>query len=196
MAVAPAGMATFAPTAVITPLSKTIVPFGIGAEVTGTMVALRMANAGFLPGLFMITDCPKRLPAKNAQVRAMVRLLILVLRLLRVLLLLCLVVRFLLQAVHLLLRQVLAKLQVALAIEDHLALHERGVDAGVGREGVAGPDGEVGVLAGVDGADAVIEPELFGRIHRAELERFILGKSAVLHRLRREIGRASCRERV
>src|SRR5213083_1730187 len=73
MTVAPAGMATFAPTAVITPLSKTIVPFGIGAEVTGTMVALRMANAGFLPGLFMITDCPNRLPAKNAQVRAMVR---------------------------------------------------------------------------------------------------------------------------
>src|SRR5205809_2548966 len=73
MTVAPAGIATFAPTAVITPLSKTIVPFGIGAEVTGTMVALRMANAGFLPGLFMITDCPNRLPAKNAQVRAMVR---------------------------------------------------------------------------------------------------------------------------
>src|SRR5712691_7764488 len=164
MTVAPAGMATFAPTAVITPLSKTIVPFGIGAEVTGTMVALRIANAGFLPGLFMITDCPNRLPAKNAQVKAMVRrrrpspglrppsprfagrealgmiiasallaawrgegaakrrmrgseiLLILVLRLLRVLLLFRLVVRFLLQAVRLLLRQILAELQVALAI--------------------------------------------------------------------------------
>src|SRR6266850_363543 len=245
MTVAPAGMATFAPTAVITPLSKTIVPLGIGADVTGTMVALRMANAGFLPGLFMITDCPNRLPAKNAQVRAMVRrrrtspgpslrsgppsprfagrgaldiegpsprlrgeepalserseskgaakrrmrgselLLILVLRLLRVLVLFRLVVRVFLQAVRLLLRQVFAELQIALAVEDHLALDERGIDARVSREGMAGPDGQVGVLAGVDGADAVIEPELLGWIHRTELERFVFGEAAILHRLRR-----------
>src|SRR5205809_7448749 len=119
MTVAPAGMATFAPTAAITPLSKTIVPFGIGTEVIGTIVALRMANAGFLPGLFMITDCPNRLPAKNAQVRAMVRLLILVLRLLRVLFLLRVLVRLFLQAVGFLFRQVFAQLQVALAVEEH-----------------------------------------------------------------------------
>ena len=56
MTVAPAGMATFAPTAVMMPLAKTIVPFAIGAEVTGTIVALRMATVGFLPGLFRMTD--------------------------------------------------------------------------------------------------------------------------------------------
>src|SRR5437868_6796550 len=56
MTVAFAGMFTLAPMAVMTPLEKTIVPFGMAAEETGTMVALRMAIVAFLPGLLMMTD--------------------------------------------------------------------------------------------------------------------------------------------
>src|SRR5881227_1296510 len=116
-------MAAPAPKAVITPLTITMVPLAIGAEVTGIIVALRMANVPFRPGLFMITDCPKRLPATKAQVRTMVRLLILVLRLLRgVFLLLRFLVRLFLQSIRFLLRQVFAQLKVALAIEDDLAV--------------------------------------------------------------------------
>src|SRR5438477_13202222 len=60
MTVASFGTFAFAPTAVMTPFAKTIVPFEIGAEVTGTIVALRIANVPFLPGLLMTTDCAKR----------------------------------------------------------------------------------------------------------------------------------------
>src|SRR3954470_5603797 len=60
MTVAFAGICAEAPIAVMTPFEKTIVPFGIGAEETGTIVALRMATVDFLPGLLMMTDCAER----------------------------------------------------------------------------------------------------------------------------------------
>src|SRR5437588_496159 len=56
MTVAFAGICADAPIAVMTPFEKTIVPFGMVAEETGTMVALRMATVSFLPGLLMMTD--------------------------------------------------------------------------------------------------------------------------------------------
>src|SRR2546425_120072 len=59
MTVAFAGMVTLAPTAVMRPFENTIIPFGIVAEVTGTIVALRMAIVGFLPGLLGMTDWAK-----------------------------------------------------------------------------------------------------------------------------------------
>src|SRR4051794_22647345 len=57
MTVAFAGICADAPTAVMTPFEKTIVPLGMVAEETGTIVALRMATVSFLPGLLMMTDC-------------------------------------------------------------------------------------------------------------------------------------------
>src|SRR5258707_15695850 len=63
MTVAFAGIVALAPTAVITPFEKTMVPFGMGAEETGTIVALRMAMVDFLPGLLMITDWAESDPA-------------------------------------------------------------------------------------------------------------------------------------
>src|SRR5437763_11396705 len=70
MTVAPAGMLTFAPIAVMTPFAKTIVPFAIGAEVTGTIVALRIANVLLVPGLLMITDWAKSCVVKKRSVAA------------------------------------------------------------------------------------------------------------------------------
>src|SRR5689334_23396162 len=104
-------------------------------------------------------------------------LLLLVVLLLRLVL-------FLLQALFLLLARGLAALQVLRAVEVHLALDERRVDARVDGQRMAGPDGEVGVLAGLDRADAVIEAELARRIDRAESQRFLFGQAAVLHGLR------------
>src|SRR4051812_39338046 len=106
MTVAFAGTATFDPTAVMTPLLKTIVPLGIVAEETGTMVALRMAISGFLPGLLGMTDWAN---AEDATSIAMTNALVLIghLRLGFVvalagpswLLVLRFVIRFLLQAI-------------------------------------------------------------------------------------------------
>src|SRR5256885_1919569 len=52
-----AGICAEAPTVVMTPFEKTIVPFGMVADETGTIVALRMATVAFLPGLLMMADC-------------------------------------------------------------------------------------------------------------------------------------------
>src|SRR5436305_1910309 len=144
-----------------------------------------MATSGFLPGLFITTDCAKSEPAKKAQANAVTRLLIglllVLLVRLRGRLVLLLVVRFLLQPLRLLFRDLLTHLQVAPAIEDPLPLDERRLDARVGREGMAGPDHQVGVLADVDRADAVIEAQLLRAVERAELQRLLLGQAAVLH---------------
>src|SRR5260221_6011485 len=75
----------------------------------------------------------------------------------------------LLQALPLLLRQRGRLLEIAVAVEERLAGDERRLHARVSREGMACPDGEVGVLAGVDRAEAVVEAELFGGVQRAEL---------------------------
>src|SRR6266849_5162641 len=101
MTMAPAGTLALAPMAVITPFEKTIVPFAIGADVTGTMVALRIANVPFFPGLLMITDCAKSCVAKKSATATFLVILLL----LRFLLRLRLFVRFLLQALAFLLRQ-------------------------------------------------------------------------------------------
>src|SRR5438874_7717577 len=59
MTVASAGTFTFAPTAVMTLFENTIVPFAIGVDVTGTIVALRIAKVGFLPLLLRMTEWAK-----------------------------------------------------------------------------------------------------------------------------------------
>src|SRR3954453_2365737 len=149
MTVAFAGMATFAPTAVMTPLLKTIVPLGIVAEETGTMVALRMATSGFLPGLLMITDWANVDDATSiATMNALVLIGHLRLRFVValgawLLLVLCFVIRFLLQAILLFFGQLGAHGQILLAVEDDLAVDQRGLDARVGRERMAGPDDDV-----------------------------------------------------
>src|SRR5581483_6805756 len=181
MTVAPAGMVTFAPTAVITPLEKTIVPFGIGAEVTGTIVALRIATVGFLPLLLRITDCAQTLPQKNASANANRLLTIARLRLRAAALVLRFFVGLFLQPLRFFLRHVLAHLQVALTVEVDLSFDERRLHARVGGERMAGPDHEVGVFAGVDRSDALFEAELRRGIQRAELQRLLFRKSAVLH---------------
>src|SRR5258706_1051119 len=206
MTVAFAGMAMLAPTAVMTPFEKTIVPLGIIAEETGTMVALRMAISGFLPGLLMMTDwanidvaikhgsnAPTSRRRSSRRAAGATRLIIGHLRLWLVvalagfgqLLVLRFVVRFLLQAILLLCRHLLAQGQVALAVEDDLAVDQRGFDARVGRERVAGPDGEVGILAGVDRSESMVEAELLCAVQPAELQRFLLREASLLHGLGR-----------
>src|SRR5438552_1794714 len=111
----------------------------------------------------------------NAHANAVTRLLIaLLLVLLRRLILLLVVGLFL--------RQRRALRDVPLPVEDDLPLDEGRVDARVGREWMAVPDHDVGVLAGVDRADAVIEAKLLRAVERAELQRLLLGEPAVLHR--------------
>src|ERR1043166_8201674 len=109
MIVAFAGICADAPTAVMTPFEKTIVPFGMGAEETGTIVALRMAIVPFLPGLLMMTDCANADDARSiARTKALVFIrhlrLVVVVGLARFLLVLRFVVCFLLQAILFLLR--------------------------------------------------------------------------------------------
>src|SRR5712691_5658866 len=110
-----------------------------------------MATVGFLPGLLRMTDCAN----SGAQVSASAKasgLVILVLRLL-LLFLLCGFIRLFLQAIGLLLRQILAQLQIALAIEVDLPFDEGRVDTRIRRERMAVPDGQIGVLADIDRPD-------------------------------------------
>src|SRR3954452_7022395 len=155
MTVAFAGICADAPTAVMTPLEKTIVPFGMVAEETGTIVALRMATVSFLPGLLMMTDFANADDAISiAKMTALVfngplRLRVVV-ALAWFLLVLRFVVRFFLQAVLFLLGQLLARGEIALAVEENLAIDQRRLYARVRRKGMTAPDHDVGVLADVD----------------------------------------------
>src|ERR1051326_7729575 len=158
MTVAFAGTFTFAPMAVMTPFAKMMVPFAIGAEVTGTMFALRIANVPFVPGLLTMTDCARSGAARTKA--ASVLIILLLLRILGVLLVLRLFVFFLLQPIAFLLRHRLAVRKIGGAVEHHFAFDEGRVDARVRRERMSVPDHDVGVLACFDRSDAVIEAEL------------------------------------
>src|SRR3954468_11207087 len=162
MTVAFAGICADAPTAVMTPFENTIVPFGMAAEETGTIVALRMATVSFLPGLLMITDCANADDAMSIARRIALVFnghlrLRFVVALARLLLVLRFVVCFFLQAVLFFFRHDSARGQIFLAVEEDFAIDERGLDARVGRERMTVPDHEVGVLANVDRSEAVIE---------------------------------------
>src|SRR6266852_3859480 len=85
------------------------------------------------------------------------------------LLLLRLLVRLLLQPIAFLAREGLAVREIARAIEVDVTFNERRLDSRVGRERMAVPDHEVGVLANVDGSEAMIEPELLRAVERAQL---------------------------
>src|SRR5215212_10805400 len=77
MTVASAGTFALAPTAVIAPFENTIVPFAIGADVTGTMVALRIAYVPLRPVLLRIVDCANALDAiSSAAMSAVLRILL------------------------------------------------------------------------------------------------------------------------
>src|ERR1700720_673126 len=182
MTVAFAGMAMFAPRAVIRPLLNTIVPLGMGAEVTGAMGALRMATSGFLPGLLGMTDWAnaevvimqaRRPPASRRRsgrraggatldaLRALgASLIIGNLRLGLVvalawsgrLLVLRFFVRFFLQALLLFRIHRFAHAQVAGVVEEDLAVDEGALAGQIGPKGMAGPDDEIGVLADIDRA--------------------------------------------
>src|SRR3954451_19085544 len=186
MTVAFAGFCADAPTAVMTPFENTIVAFGMVAEETGTIVALRMATVSFLPGLLIITDCANAddamsIAKRNALVFNGHLRLRFVVALARFLLVLRFVVRFFLQTILLFFRHDSTRGQVSLAVEKNLAIDERRLDARVGRERMTGPDHDVGVLAHVDRSDAVIEAELLRAIQRAEFQRFFFRQAAVLH---------------
>src|SRR5688572_26371863 len=170
MTVAPAGIVTFAPMAAIVPFDNTIVPLAIGALVTGTMVALRMAITVLRPGLLRIVDCASALEAISRSATASVlRIRLVSLRcilgcvLRGVLLRGRGVVGFLLQALLFLLAELFAADEVLGAVEVDLALDEGRVDARVGRQRMAVPDREVRVLADFDRADARVEAELARR---------------------------------
>src|SRR3954449_2932111 len=122
MTVAFAGICADAPTAVMTPFENTIVPFGMGAEETGTIVALRMATVSFLPGLLMITDCANADDAMSiAKRNALIRighLRLLIVALAWLLLVLRFVVCFFLQAILFLFRHHSARRKIFLAVEE------------------------------------------------------------------------------
>src|SRR4051794_24164105 len=132
MTVAFAGICADAPTAVMTPLEKTIVPFGMVAEETGTIVALRMATVSFLPGLLMMTDCANAddatsIAKRNALVfNGHLRLRVVV-ALARFLLVFRFVIRFFLEPILLFFRHDSARRQIFLAVEDDFAVDERGL---------------------------------------------------------------------
>ena len=83
------------------------------------------------------------------------------------------------------LRADLALLQVLLAVEVDDAVDEHLLRNRERAERVRGVDHEVGVLADLDRADALVDAELLGRVERDQLERLFLGEAAVLHRLGR-----------
>src|SRR3954466_1317339 len=129
----------------MTPFENTIVPFGMLGEETGTIVALRMATVSFLPGLLMITDCANADDAMSiAKSKALVfnghLRLRFVVALARLLLVLRFVVHFFLQAILLFFRHRSTRGQILLTVENDLAIHERRLDARVGREGMTIPD--------------------------------------------------------
>src|SRR5258708_39250402 len=136
-----------------------------------------MANVGFLPGLFGMTDWPasgsdrtaviprmaKRLPRAFAErfarlaigclllidpLRIRIRLRLVALAVFRLVLLRLVLV--LLDPLRLLLCQRGAQLEVAGPVEERLAVDERRLHTRIGRERVGGPDGEAGSLANVD----------------------------------------------
>src|SRR5262245_32072553 len=84
----------------------------------------------------------------------------------------------------LLLGDQLAALQIFFAVEIDLAFDQRHLDARVDAEGVGAEDRQIGVLADVDAADALIHLDLLGRIERDETKRLFVGQTAVLHSLR------------
>src|ERR1051325_10992294 len=158
MTIAFAGAATSLPTAAIFPPAMTSVPFAIGAEVLGMM------------------DCAKSGSDANARISSL-RILLSLSVFLRL-------VRFFLQPILLLLLHGLALLQVALTVEEDLAFDHGVFDARKSRRRRGGPDHEVGVFAGFDRADAVVEAQLLGGIDRAKPQRFFFAQPTVLHRLR------------
>src|ERR1044071_3159364 len=129
------------PNALIFPFSMMSVPFGIDADVTGTIVAPRSTIVCFLPGLFGIVDCARSGREQSAIASSLrIFLLLPAFVLLRF-------VCFFLQALVLLAFQRRALLQIFRAIEHDLAFDHRHVDARVDGHRMRGPDGEAGVLA-------------------------------------------------
>src|SRR5919199_2235696 len=63
--------------------------------------------------------------------------------------------------------------QVALLVEEDLAVDERRLDVGVNAQRVAVPDREVGVLTDLDRPDAVLNAELHGAVVRDRLQRLL-----------------------
>ena len=59
----------------------------------------------------------------------------------------------------------------------------RAIDDRVGAQRMVRPDDEVGVLAGFERADAVVDPQLLRRVDRHERERLVVGQSAPADRL-------------
>src|SRR5690606_40362572 len=75
-------------------------------------------------------------------------------------------------------------LPVELDVEVELAIHVGLLRDTLGAERVPLPDDEVGVLADVDRAGAVVDAELDRGVQRDEAERLLLAEAAPLDRLR------------
>jgi hypothetical protein len=70
---------------------------------------------------------------------------------------------------------------VALAVEINAAIDQGFLDDGVGAERVVIVNDEVGILADVDGTNALVDAELDRGILGFELERFVVREAAVPH---------------
>src|SRR5262245_200050 len=73
--------------------------------------------------------------------------------------------------------------QVAGPVEKDLAIDDRFFNPRVGAEGMYIEDGQIGVLAGLDGPDASIDTEHPGWINGNQAQRLRFGEAAVLHGL-------------
>ena len=67
------------------------------------------------------------------------------------------------------------------AVEIDAAIDQGLLHDGVGAERIVIVDDQVGILADVDGADALVDAQLHRGIQRDELERFVVREAAVLH---------------
>ena len=82
-------------------------------------------------------------------------------------------------------RQLGQPLLIVLPVVVLLPVDVDAIDDGVGAERVMVPDDDVGVLADLERADAVVDAQLLRGVDRDERERFVFGQPAPLDRLRR-----------
>src|SRR5712691_9028345 len=72
---------------------------------------------------------------------------------------------------------------VALAVEENAAIDQGLLHDGVSAQGVAIVNRQVGVFSDINRANALVDAELYRRIQRNHLQRFVMREAAELHAL-------------